>query len=222
MGYVAQEGGLPEFLTVEQSLDLFCGLHSVKAMSEEKLDVNILYCDALKGLTSRYSEILRCCIPGKKEPCSGAGNALDDTAGDRSRSRGGDRDGDGDVCLQVDGLDVNSSSSISYQTGIRTGLDNDNDNDNDDLLQSDNASLSAPSSLPLPLTVHWGHLVGSSPTSILPSKYLSYPVHTLSGGNKKKLSVAISSINDPSFLAIDECTTGTLLSLQDLTLFTIH
>lgn len=205
MGYVAQEGGLPQFLTVEQTLDLFCGLHSVKSIEPYKTDINTLYHDTQKGLGTRFTEIMRCLIPGKKEHCSVAGDAPDDTAGDSIRDR--------DVCLRVDGIDISSSSgsssinrAFSYQTGIRT----DNDYDNDHALHCDNdSSTPTPTPTPAPLTPPWGHLVGSSPTSILPSKYLSYPVHTLSGGNKKKLSVAISSINYPSFLAIDECTTGT-------------
>jgi ABC-2 type transport system ATP-binding protein len=49
---------------------------------------------------------------------------------------------------------------------------------------------------------------GRSPESIIPLKYLNYLVRALSGGNKKKLSVAVSNINNPSFLAIDECTSG--------------
>ena len=218
MGYVAQEGGLPQFLTVEQTLDLFCGLHSVKSVEPYKTDTNTLYHEALKGLKSRYTEIMRCFIPGKKEHRSEAGDAPDDTTGDSSRNEYRDRDRDrkGDVCLRVDGIDISSSSSssinraFSYQTGIRT----DDNHDNDHVLHCDDASSTplpnpVPVPVPVPLTPPWGHLVGSSPTSILPSKYLSYPVHTLSGGNKKKLSVAISSINYPSFLAIDECTTGT-------------
>lgn len=216
MGYVAQEGGLPQFLTVEQTLDLFCGLHSVKSLEPDKIDINTLYDETLKGLRSRYSEIMRCFIPNKKEHCCEAGDTLDDTAGDGSRNEkwDGNRDRNEDVCLPVDGLSINSSSSInrafSYQTSIRT----DNYHDNKHVLHCDNASSTplstpVPTPLPVPLSPPWGHLVGSSPTSILPAKYLSYPVHTLSGGNKKKLSVAISSINYPSFLAIDECTTGT-------------
>lgn len=37
---------------------------------------------------------------------------------------------------------------------------------------------------------------------------MHYLVHALSGGNKKKLSVAIANIASPSFLAMDECTSG--------------
>lgn len=245
MGYVAQEGGLPEFLTVEQTLDLFCGLHSIKSMTEDRADVNTLLCDVLQGLRSRYSDIMRCCTPGRRGHRSGAGDALDDIAGHGYSDIAGDGyvegqgQGEGDVCLQVDGCDVISSShikhSISYQTGLRTDLSHSYDHvphsntassSFNPTLAPSSASASAPSTVPLPLphtlTTPWGHLVGSSPTSILPPKYLSYPVHTLSGGNKKKLSVAISSINDPSFLAVDECTTGTAASLKDLTLLLIY
>lgn len=251
MGYVAQEGGLPEFLTVEQTLDLFCGLHSIKSMAEDRADVNTLYCDVLQGFRSGYCYIIKCCIPGKKGHRSGAGDALDGIAGNGYSDIGGDgfMEGQGDVCLQVDGCDVISSShikhSVSYQTGLRTDLSHSYDHVSHrntasssfiPTLAPSSASASASSTVPpplplntpvpLPLTVSlttpWGHLVGSSPTSILPPKYLSYPVHTLSGGNKKKLSVAISSINNPSFLAVDECTTGTALSPKDHALSLIY
>lgn len=246
MGYVAQEGGLPQFLTVEQTLDLFCGLHSIKTMTESKADVSTLYSDILQGLRSRYSDITRCCISGRRGHLSGAGDALDGIAGNGYSDIAGDGyregrgEGEGDVCLQVDGCDVISSShikhSVSYQTGLRTDLSHSYDHVSHRNTASSSfiptfapSSASAPSTVPPPLplttpvplplpvslTTPWGHLVGSSPTSILPPKYLSYPVHTLSGGNKKKLSVAISSINDPSFLAIDECTTGTALPPND-------
>jgi hypothetical protein len=56
-----------------------------------------------------------------------------------------------------------------------------------------------------------GSFPATSPESIMPLKYQNYLVRALSGGNKKKLSVAISNINDPSFLAIDECTSGNFL-----------
>lgn len=257
MGYVAQEGGLPEFLTVEQTLDLFCGLHSIKSMTEDRAHVNTLYCDVLQGLRIGYSDIMKCCLPDKKGHRSGAGDALDGIAGNGYSDIGGvgytegqgegQGQGEGDVCLQVDGCDVISSShikhSVSYQTGLRTDLSHSYDHVSYRNTASSSfiptlapSSASAPSTVPPPLpltspvplplpvshTTPWGHLVGSSPTSILPPKYLSYPVHTLSGGNKKKLSVAISSINDPFFLAVDECTTGTAVSLHDHTLLLTH
>ena len=152
MGYVAQEGGLPQFLTVEQTLDLFCGLHSVKSLEPDKIDINTLYDETLKGLRSRYSEIMRCFILGKKEHCCEAGNTLDDTAGDGSRNEkwDGNRDRNEDVCLPVDGLSINSSSSInrafSYQTSIRT----DNYHDNKHVLHCDNASTIYPCPYPPP------------------------------------------------------------------------
>lgn len=46
------------------------------------------------------------------------------------------------------------------------------------------------------------------PAGIIPEKYLNYPVHALSGGNKKKLAVAIANIGDPDLLLLDECSTG--------------
>jgi hypothetical protein len=257
MGYVAQAGGLPEFLTVEQTLDLFCGLHSIKSMTEDRAVVHTLYCNVLQGLQSGCNDIMRCCLSGTRGHRSGAGDALDGIAGDGYSDIAGDGymegrvqgegEGEGDVCLQVDGCDIISSShikhSVSYQTGLRTDLSHSYDHVSHRTTASSSfiptlapSSASASSSLPLSLpppvplplplphsfTTPWGHLVGSSPTSILPPKYLSYPVHTLSGGNKKKLSVAISSINDPSFLAVDECTTGTALPLKDPTLSLIY
>jgi ABC-type multidrug transport system ATPase subunit len=44
--------------------------------------------------------------------------------------------------------------------------------------------------------------------SILPKKYLSYSINSLSGGNKKKLSVVLSNITLPSLLLLDEPTSG--------------
>lgn len=43
---------------------------------------------------------------------------------------------------------------------------------------------------------------------IIPCKYLDYLVCNLSGGNKKKLSIAVSNIGNPNLLLLDECTTG--------------
>ena len=116
MGYVPQEGGLLEFLTVRQTFELFHGLHTHKNMKNGKIEGN------------RYED------------------------------------------------------------------ENQNGNEHD------NARVS--------LQDPWGELIGTSAKSILPSKYLNYFVNTLSGGNRKKLSVAISNINNPSLLAIDECTSG--------------
>lgn len=120
MGYVAQEGGLLEFLTVKQTFELFQGLHS----------------------------------PHK--------------------------------------------NIIKNKNGNQNQKENNNKNNYFD--KEDDIPL-------------WGDLIGSSSKSILPSKYLNYYVNTLSGGNRKKLSVAISNMNDPSFLAIDECTSGIIMNL---------
>jgi ABC-type multidrug transport system ATPase subunit len=54
----------------------------------------------------------------------------------------------------------------------------------------------------------WSDVIGSTEKHIIPKKYMHYLVHALSGGNKKKLSVAIANIASPSFLAMDECTSG--------------
>ena len=118
MGYVPQEGGLLEFLTVRQTFELFHGLHTYKTMKNGKIEGN--------------------------------------------------------------------------QFENENGQENESGNDNA------RVSLQDP----------WGELIGTSAKSILPSKYLNYFVNTLSGGNRKKLSVAISNINNPSLLAIDECTSG--------------
>jgi len=40
------------------------------------------------------------------------------------------------------------------------------------------------------------------------NKYLHYPVHALSGGNKKKLSIAVANLGSPRMLLLDECTSG--------------
>ena len=52
---------------------------------------------------------------------------------------------------------------------------------------------------------------GPSPGSgvgIMPKKYQHYLVQALSGGNKKKLSVAVANVGRPPLLAMDECTSG--------------
>lgn len=43
---------------------------------------------------------------------------------------------------------------------------------------------------------------------IIPRKYLHYPIYALSGGNKKKLLLVLAQIGIPSFLLLDEITTG--------------
>ena len=43
---------------------------------------------------------------------------------------------------------------------------------------------------------------------IVPIKYQHYPVHALSGGNKKKLLVHLANVGAPRLLLLDECTTG--------------
>jgi ABC-2 type transport system ATP-binding protein len=48
----------------------------------------------------------------------------------------------------------------------------------------------------------------SSPSSILPKKYESYLIQSLSGGNKKKLSVVLSNLNSPAILLLDEPSSG--------------
>ena len=122
MGYVAQEGGLLEFLTVRQTFELFHGLHSPYK--------NIQY---------------------------------------------------------------------QYQHHSKTNNTNNLESGTKEIIGYDEKHKKNP----------WKDLIGSTAQSILPSKYLNYYVNTLSGGNRKKLSVAISNINDPSLLAIDECTSGT-------------
>jgi ABC-type multidrug transport system ATPase subunit len=44
--------------------------------------------------------------------------------------------------------------------------------------------------------------------AILPKKYLPYAIKSLSGGNKKKLSVVLSNLNSPSLLLFDEPSSG--------------
>jgi ABC-type multidrug transport system ATPase subunit len=44
--------------------------------------------------------------------------------------------------------------------------------------------------------------------SILPRKYFSYTIKSLSGGNKRKLAVVLSNINAPSLLLLDEPSSG--------------
>ena len=119
MGYVAQEGGLLEFLTVKQTLELFHGLHSPYKNSQHQS----------KKTMDTYA------------------------------------------------LENSNMQKIDYDKKYKKNP--------------------------------WRDLIGSTAQSILPSKYLNYYVNTLSGGNRKKLSVAISNMNDPSLLAIDECTSGT-------------
>lgn len=43
---------------------------------------------------------------------------------------------------------------------------------------------------------------------IVPARYLHYPAHALSGGNKKKLLVHVANAGTPRLLLLDECTTG--------------
>ncbi len=43
---------------------------------------------------------------------------------------------------------------------------------------------------------------------IVPYKYKNYLVQSLSGGNKKKLAVALANVGCPALLAMDECTSG--------------
>ena len=43
---------------------------------------------------------------------------------------------------------------------------------------------------------------------IMPPRYLSYPVHALSGGNKRKLSVVLANLDNPPLLMLDEPTSG--------------
>jgi ABC-type multidrug transport system ATPase subunit len=44
--------------------------------------------------------------------------------------------------------------------------------------------------------------------SILPHKYFSYTIKSLSGGNKRKLAVVLSNINAPALLLLDEPSSG--------------
>lgn len=44
--------------------------------------------------------------------------------------------------------------------------------------------------------------------SILPHKYFSYTIKSLSGGNKRKLAVVLSNINSPALLLLDEPSSG--------------
>ena len=48
----------------------------------------------------------------------------------------------------------------------------------------------------------------SPSAGIMPKKYQHYLVQSLSGGNKKKLSVAVANVGNPPLLAMDECTSG--------------
>jgi ABC-type multidrug transport system ATPase subunit len=50
------------------------------------------------------------------------------------------------------------------------------------------------------------HFVDSP--DFLPRKYDQYPVCALSGGTKKKLSLAVANMHNPRLLLLDECTTG--------------
>jgi len=47
-----------------------------------------------------------------------------------------------------------------------------------------------------------------SGSSVLPRRYLRYPIHALSGGNKRKLSVVLSNVNNAKLLLLDEPTSG--------------
>lgn len=49
---------------------------------------------------------------------------------------------------------------------------------------------------------------GENIDGFLPTKFLHYPTHALSGGTKKKLLVRLSNIGKPNVLLMDECTTG--------------
>ncbi len=48
----------------------------------------------------------------------------------------------------------------------------------------------------------------SEEEGIVPPKYLSYPVHALSGGTKKKLLIRLADVLPPGLQLLDECTTG--------------
>ena len=176
MGYVPQEGGLLEFLTVTQTLELFHGLHSIK---------------------SHHTSHSTCCwsvLPNMT-------NQIVDKIDDINTSHSNDNNG---------------ISHISHNDNRSRSDKNRNGGAHDHLIEKDHSGIGTDSSpLPSPHHLHtdstshpWGDLIGSSLKSILPSKYSHYRVHTLSGGNRKKLSVAISNINDPAFLAMDECTSG--------------
>jgi ABC-type multidrug transport system ATPase subunit len=53
-----------------------------------------------------------------------------------------------------------------------------------------------------------GRDAASSDGDIIPERYGAYPVHTLSGGTRKKLAVRVANTAQPSLLLLDECTTG--------------
>ena len=187
MGYVAQDGGLIEFLTVRQTLDLFHGLHSLRDRGRDTDSsglgsINIRKC--FRDFQSRFKDIL------------GFSRAV--SRGSRSDRSDAD---DG-------GIDI---SSGSYRGDISSDLDSSNDH----ALECDtNIADTRGDVRNIPdASDAWSHLIGSAPHCILPSKYLNYFVHNLSGGNRKKLSVAISNINNPSLLSIDECTSGRDASL---------
>lgn len=44
--------------------------------------------------------------------------------------------------------------------------------------------------------------------NVMEEKYLHYPIRSLSGGNKKKLSLMVANMHHPKALLLDECTTG--------------
>lgn len=48
----------------------------------------------------------------------------------------------------------------------------------------------------------------NSRVPVLEEKYMHYPVRSLSGGSKKKLSIALANMHTPKALLLDECTTG--------------
>lgn len=187
MGYVAQDGGLIEFLTVRQTLDLFHGLHSLRDRGRDTDfsglgSINIRKC--FRDFQSRFKDIL------------GFSRAV-------SRGSRSDR-----IDADDGGIDI---SSGSYRGDISSDLDSSNDH----ALECDtNIADTRGDVRNIPdASDAWSHLIGSAPHCILPSKYLNYFVHNLSGGNRKKLSVAISNINNPSLLSIDECTSGRDASL---------
>ena len=175
MGYVPQEGGLLEFLTVTQTLELFHGLHSIRSHQEEMRTSHTAGCwPVLPDMTKQTVDQV-----GRNTPLRVHSHGNSDYDNARNRN---DED---PYCAISDNLVAENHCAIEMD------------------------------STPLPLTPPtdtdshpWGDLIGSTLKSILPSKYSNYRVHTLSGGNRKKLSVAISNINDPAFLAMDECTSG--------------